>query len=232
MTISLFKIVFIVFLGLSFVFILVQVQRLLTFLYFRYSGNDRYNCRKIAVVGSFDRAEMVTEILDNQLSWGHEVVGRIDTGENGDSTKGRLGSITDLPHILRHHAIDDVVFALGNDRSINLPEYLDICRKMGVCCRILPLLWQNGECSLYIDSCQEAPFLTMQTHSFSASGLMYKRILDLLGGTIGTGLFLLVYPVVGLAIKLDSPGPVLFKQKRVGQKGRFCPCRWTPRKSA
>ena len=49
---------------------------------------------------------------------------------------------------------------------------------------------------------------------------MYKRLLDILGGAIGTILFLMMYPFVAVAIKFDSPGSVLFKQKRVGKNGR------------
>ena len=60
----------------------------------------------------------------------------------------------------------------------------------------------------------------MRTSNFNAAGLLYKRLLDIAGGLVGVLLFLLMYPFVALAIKLDTPGPVLFKQKRMGQHGR------------
>jgi lipopolysaccharide/colanic/teichoic acid biosynthesis glycosyltransferase len=50
--------------------------------------------------------------------------------------------------------------------------------------------------------------------------VLYKRILDILGGVVGCFILLLMYPFVAVAVKLDSPGPVIFKQKRVGQNGR------------
>ena len=49
---------------------------------------------------------------------------------------------------------------------------------------------------------------------------MHKKILDLIAGMVGCLIFLLLCPLIGLAIKLDSPGPVFFKQKRVGLRGR------------
>ncbi|MDZ7583167.1 MAG: sugar transferase [Deltaproteobacteria bacterium] len=45
-------------------------------------------------------------------------------------------------------------------------------------------------------------------------------MLDLFGGAAGSLFFFIIYPFVAVAIKLDSPGPVLFKQKRMGQHGR------------
>jgi lipopolysaccharide/colanic/teichoic acid biosynthesis glycosyltransferase len=49
---------------------------------------------------------------------------------------------------------------------------------------------------------------------------LYKRLLDFVGGVVGTMIFLAMYPIVALAIKIDTPGPVIFKQKRVGKHGR------------
>ena len=65
------------------------------------------------------------------------------------------------------------------------------------------------------------PFLTIRTTNFNATGLLYKRILDLIGGVVGTIILFVMYPFIAVAIKLDSEGPVLFKQKRVGQHGRI-----------
>jgi exopolysaccharide biosynthesis polyprenyl glycosylphosphotransferase len=91
---------------------------------------------------------------------------------------------------------------------------------MGVPVRILPALWSQSEKLLSIEECQGVPFLTIRTTNFNASGLLYKRIFDIIGGLIGTIIFIILYPFVALAIKFDSAGPVLFKQKRAGQHGR------------
>ena len=56
--------------------------------------------------------------------------------------------------------------------------------------------------------------------NFNANGLLYKRILDIAGGFLGTVILTMIFPLVALAIKLDSPGPIIFKQKRMGRNGR------------
>lgn len=72
-----------------------------------------------------------------------------------------------------------------------------------------------------MDVYQNVPFLIIKKDNFNATGLLYKRILDMVGGIVGILLLFLMYPFVTVAIKLDSKGPVLFKQKRVGKNGRI-----------
>jgi exopolysaccharide biosynthesis polyprenyl glycosylphosphotransferase len=73
-----------------------------------------------------------------------------------------------------------------------------------------------------VETVQEIPTLAFYTNgTATASGLLYKRLLDLTAGAVGFVIFLVLYPITGLAIKLDSPGPVLFKQKRVARNGRI-----------
>ena len=132
-----------------------------------------------------------------------------------------MGCLLDFDDVLRKEAIDEVVFALSGDRAVDLQNYLGVCRKMGIPVRILPALWKEGDQVLNMETCQGVPFLTVRSSNFNATGLVYKRVLDLIGGTIGTLIYLVMYPFIGAAIKLDSPGPVLFKQKRMGCNGRI-----------
>jgi exopolysaccharide biosynthesis polyprenyl glycosylphosphotransferase len=140
---------------------------------------------------------------------------------SGCEGEGCLGSVEQLPEILRHVEIDEVIFALNGDKTISLSEYLHECRRTGVLIRILPSLWQADDRSISVEKCQAVPFITIKSANFNATGILYKRIMDIAGGLIGTLLFCLMYPFVAAAIKMDSKGPVIFKQKRVGQHGRI-----------
>jgi exopolysaccharide biosynthesis polyprenyl glycosylphosphotransferase len=202
-------------------FVLIVVQRILFQFYINRVSKNGFNVRKILVVGNMERAKIVSDLLAIQLSWGHEVIGRLAIQGEKSDTQNSLGSIEDLPRVLRDYEIDEVVFALNADRSFDLSKYLHLCKKMGVPVRILPALWKQGNQALAIDRCQDVPFLTIQADNLNATGLLYKRILDLAGGLFGTLCFLIMYPFFGAAIKLDSPGPVIFKHRRVGQHGRI-----------
>ncbi|MFH1349383.1 MAG: exopolysaccharide biosynthesis polyprenyl glycosylphosphotransferase, partial [Pseudomonadota bacterium] len=74
---------------------------------------------------------------------------------------------------------------------------------------------------LKAETLQGIPTLAAYATTATASGLMYKRILDFIAGIAGFMLFLILYPIIALATKLDSPGPVVFSQTRVGQHNRL-----------
>lgn len=203
----------------SFSYLFIIIERFLVQIYLDKFARKRLHARNLIIVGDEKRGKIVAKALEKQLSWGHKILGRL-TLESETSSKDVIGQLKDLPEILRKLPVDEVIFALGGQRNIKLSQYLDLCRKMGVEARILPALWSPESPSLCAETIQGIPFLTLGVTKINAAGLLYKRILDIIGGLVGTFLFLLMYPFVAIAIKLDSPGPVLFKQKRVGQHGR------------
>ncbi len=208
-----------IFCGLTLSFMLVE--RTASQFYLNVIANHGFNVRKILIIGNLTRGKIVSDLLAKQVSWGHELVGRLKTKDDKKDTPETLGTIDDLPEVLRSHAVDEVIFAIDGDKSVNLEKYLNFCKQVGLPVRILPALWQPGTHSLSVERLQGVPFFTIQTDNFNATGLLYKRILDIAGGCVGTLIFLLLFPVIGLAIKLDSPGPIIFSQKRIGRNGRI-----------
>ncbi|MBL0716423.1 MAG: sugar transferase [Desulfosarcina sp.] len=201
--------------------LMLLLERSIIYFYASSMARNSFNARKILVVGDMERGRFVNDMLEQQLSWGHEVVGRLTAHkqdvENGDT----LGTIDRLPEVLREYAIDEVIFTLDGDRTVNLRPHLDICKKMGIPARILPALWQPEGQGISVEICQNIPFFIMQTVNFNAAGLLYKRMLDLIGSMVGVIIFILIYPFVAIILKFDSEGPVLFKQKRMGKNGRI-----------
>jgi exopolysaccharide biosynthesis polyprenyl glycosylphosphotransferase len=197
---------------------LLILERFTANAYLNHVGHKNISARRLLVIGDQKRAKIVVDALDHQLSMGHDVVDCLSFEENGQLTAKRL---KDLPSLLKEKEIDEVVLAIPRDKSLDLKSYLDICARMGIPARILPGLWDPVKRPLDVERCQGVPFLTMNVNGFNVTGLIYKRILDVLGGLVGSFIFLAFYPFVALAIKLDSPGPVLFKQDRVGRNGRI-----------
>ncbi len=202
-------------------FCLILIVRMGSQLYLDFLSPKGFNVSRILIAGNRKRGEYVKKILKEQMSWGHEIVGRVRVGVEESNDPDVVGNLEELPDILKKHSVDEVVFAISGDRSINLEPHLSYCHKIGMPIRILPALWAKREYRLAIEVCQGVPFLTMRTSNFNAVGLLYKRILDITGGLVGTLFLSILYPFVAIAVKMDSPGPILFKQKRMGQHGRI-----------
>jgi exopolysaccharide biosynthesis polyprenyl glycosylphosphotransferase len=201
-------------------FLFLCLERLLVRWYTNGFAHKNFHSRKILVIGNLERGKLVSELLSRQLSWGHEVVGLLAVNEEEANNPGYLGRIEELPQVLQKYSVDEVVFAVDGGRAVDIAAYARICKKMGIPSRILPALWQPGEMSISAERCQGVPFLVFAVDNINATGLLYKRLLDCVGGLIGSLFFVILYPVIALSIKLDSPGPVLFQQQRVGRNGR------------
>lgn len=202
------------------IFFTIYIQRLLSNAYINRISNS-FSTHNILIVGSNERGQLVKEMLEKQLSWGHKVIGRLSLNSEVCPGNDCLGSVDNLSEVLRHREVDEVVFALSGDRAIALSDLLHVCRRMGVLVRILPSLWNADDPSISVEKCQTVPFITIKAANFNATGILYKRLMDIVGGAVGSILFCLMYPFIALAIKLDSKGPIIFKQKRVGQHGRI-----------
>jgi exopolysaccharide biosynthesis polyprenyl glycosylphosphotransferase len=199
------------------------VTRVILYYYLDQRALTPSNSQQILLVGSQDRIAAVATALDRQRSWGHQVAGSLRLERNGNAQASQipvLGELSDFDRVLREREIDEVIFALPRDFRLNLDAYIQTCKRIGVAFRIVPAMFDFTEASLRVETIQGIPTLTDHVGSAGASGLLYKKILDWVAGFSGFIGFLLLYPIVGLAIKLDSPGPVLFKQRRVGMHGR------------
>lgn len=197
----------------------------LTFTYYldRFSRFN-FNAWKILLVGVGDRIQSMAFALEKQRSWGHSIIGCLMVDGNRAHQFGdvpRLGSIEDFDGILHKYEIDEVVFALPKEYPLELEKLLQKCEAMGIAVKIVPGLFDPAlPHRLRVETISGIPTLSYYSGQISASGWFFKRLLDLFGGLVGVILLLIMYPVIGLLIKIDSPGPVLFRQVRVGRNGR------------
>ena len=105
-----------------------------------------------------------------------------------------LGKLENFDDILLSNKIDEIIFALPQGSDINIHKYLNKCEKIGVAVRVVPAMFDHSCPSLKVENIQHIPTLSYFSNAkFTASGLLYKRILDLVGGTIGFFIFCILY---------------------------------------
>lgn len=201
-------------------FSFLVIERLLMLCYHRRTLTRGFNRRQVLIVGNSERSHRIADSLGDQLSWGHEIIGFLAARNEVPSGDKVLGTIDDFADILKIRSVDEVIFAVEGDPGFRLDAYLKKCRIMGITIRIVPALWEPEEEGVTVEKCQSVPLICFFQNNFSPTGLVYKRILDLLGGLVGCLILAIMYPFVAGAIKFDSPGPVFFKQKRAGMNGR------------
>ena len=183
-----------------------------------------HDWRKVLLIGGGEIAQKALERLD-ELAWaGVYLVGYLTDGEpipSGNGSCPKLGSLTDVERVLQEQAVEDVLIALPAESYPKVNELimrlLDQPSNIWIVPDYFSLLIYGG----HVEDLGDVPMISLKTPKLTGYQRVVKRALDLV---IGTFLQLVILPmmaVIAIAIRLDSTGPVIFKQQRVGENGKL-----------
>ncbi|WP_029320992.1 sugar transferase [Butyrivibrio sp. AE3004] len=187
-------------------------------------ATSNYRAPKSAFVGVFEEYEKFNYYL-NKTSVRLDNVGYIlKSGELEKKVFNVLGNLSDLEKILRNYEIDNIFFMIHeNDNLANIQDYIDICLEMGVTVKVIMNVHGSrlmNRPNSYVSSVGTYPLITYHTITLNTYEQFIKRLADVLISLFGIIVTLPIMLITAIAIKLESPGPILFRQTRVGQNGR------------
>lgn len=206
------------FLAMSYILLLINmvISRFMQFI------THNYRAPKAAFVGNFEEFQKFNYFL-NKTSIKLDEIGYIlRDGEDAKGLFNVLGHLDELEDIIRNCEVDQIYFMQKNDDSnSDIQKYIDICMEMGVTVKVLI----DAQQALYrsysfVSTVGTYPVITYHTITLNNYEQMIKRLLDIFISIIGIIISSPIMLVTALLIKKDSPGPVIFKQVRVGQNGR------------
>lgn len=179
-----------------------------------------YNLKHILLVG-YSRAgeEYINRILGNP-EWGYVVCGILDDSvPAGTLYRGVkvLGRIANLHVILPENKLDEIAITLSLKDYDRLEEIVDICEKSGVHTKFIPDYNSLIPSRPYTEDLMGLPVINIRYVPLSNTGnIVVKRVMDIAGALLGIILVSPIMALCALLIKLTSPGPVIFRQERVG----------------
>jgi exopolysaccharide biosynthesis polyprenyl glycosylphosphotransferase len=195
---------------------------------------------RLLCVGAGESMQRLVDIVRRRIHQNYEVVGHVrlgDTAESAGSTPGAparfrtdadrqfaeacpcLGELRELEHVLAAHEIDEVV--VGPDLTGNAT----VGRAVAVCleghCRVTDqaTFVEKLLGEVPADSITAEWFLRADVQNHGSYEAV-KRFMDIAAALFGLLLTLPLWPLIAIAIRLDSRGPALYRQMRVGQHGR------------
>lgn len=172
---------------------------------------------RVVLIGDIDRFKKFEHFLERS-NMDVNVVGYVSMSAEYDERY--LGTIYHLDNIIHDHVIDQVFFMHRNDDPVDVQPYIDMCMDMGVTIRIIMNAYKAGTAQSYVSSCGTYPIVTYHTVSLNKTSRAVKRVIDIIGSIVALIIFSPFMLLTAIAVKLDSKGPVLFKQTRVGLNGR------------
>ena len=204
----------------SITFVMLNIEKLILL------NLREYNTSKIRVIYVGDTSGK-SKTYENflhyiQLSgFNFTVLGYINT--NGIETEGelRLGDLKDFEVILRQYPCDHIIFGMSIFEKWNLEPFLKVANDMGITSRIILDVYHFDNYKWYVSSLGLYPMITYYNVSLNPFSQFLKRLVDILGSIAGIILSLPIMIITAIAIKLDSSGPVIFKQERVGLRGEI-----------
>lgn len=174
--------------------------------------------RRILIVGRGRGAEEFRQTVE-KAGWGLETVGLIAPTATAESGSEHIGTLDDLPRLLDEQSIDDVVISEAEDLA-TVQRVIHVCEEVGVAIHIPSRFFQPALSRPHLEPFFGIPMLTFSTTPYSPIALGIKRAADLIGGTVLLVLTLPLMALIAAGIKLTSPGPVFFAQRRAGLYGR------------
>lgn len=179
-----------------------------------------FNLKHILLVGYSRAAEEYIDRVKGNPQWGYEVCGILDDNvERGMEYKGIkvIGVCDDLRHILPANELDEIAITLGLSEYSKLEHIVAECEKSGVHTKFIPDYHNIIPTKPYTEDLLGLPVINIRhvplTNTFNA---VVKRTVDIIGSVVAIILFSPLMLLAAIAIKLTSPGPLIYKQERVG----------------
>lgn len=179
---------------------------------------------RVLVVGTGQDAVAFARTVRTQAPFNNRLIGYVTVPGEPASPDAQpvVGRLDALDEVLDNQPIDEVVFAVLNLRQELLEEPLRHCDERGVevLLTMPPDMPRHGKVEVAKVTGYDLPMIGMRRTPTAQGSLLLKRLLDLSGCLFG---LIIVGPILltaAIAVRLESKGPILFKQTRAGRHGR------------
>lgn len=177
---------------------------------------------RVLILGTGNLAVLVASELRKRNDLNAELVGLVNANGKAHADWGYavLGSASELERIVEEHRIGRIIVALEDRRNALPTQELVRLRVKGLRVEDAHSVLAALTGRVWLETVKPSWFVFSDGFRRSALTLIVKRTLDLACGIVGLVLSLPIMLVVAVAIRLDSKGPIIYRQRRVGLRGR------------
>jgi exopolysaccharide biosynthesis polyprenyl glycosylphosphotransferase len=179
---------------------------------------------RILIVGAGVAGKIISVVLREHFEY--KVIGFIDDNvQLHHKTLNKIPILGDR-HILfkelDRYYVERIVVAISQPIDEELLHILTVCYERGTEVIPMPIFYETltGKIAVEHIGSQWYSALPLKRSVFNTFNRTVKRCLDIFFGLIIAVLFIIIFPVIAIAIKLDSPGPIFYEQERIGQHGK------------
>lgn len=197
------------------------ITRLIIKSYRRRGGNYR----RVAIVGTNSTARRLAESLEKNEAYGYRILGFFDKSPAVGFAGIYCGTLDDLQSFIEKYQVDEVFYVLSGENEEDLLRCIRITDDTMVEFHYVPKLSPYAGRRFQLDNIEGLPVLTPRVNPLNKPiNRLIKRGFDFAFSTVALICSPIVFIPIAIAVKLSSPGPVFFKQKRTGYLGREFNC--------
>ncbi len=206
----------------TFGFVLILLYRIVLRFLLNLFGDKRYGTRRVIVVGYGSTGQNAANMIRKHSWTGLNFIGFVDDHpKNDDHQTYYLGSLNQTIEIIKQHNINEVIFTLPRDEHYKFANLVTELQELKVNVRAVPDVFDLVFIRSVIEDFGGMPLVTLREPALDPLQRIIKRAFDLFISSIGIIITFPIMMILGLLIKYDSPGPVIFKQQRVGENGKL-----------
>lgn len=185
-----------------------------------------FNRQFVLIVGAGTLGKTFYNNLKQYPELGYEVTGFLDDYQQWGADEAKrfkpiLGTVDELESTLNRMMIDEVVLALPLNAHHKYPEIIAACEKAGVRTLIIPDFFDFLPARPMFDNFAGMPMINVRDIPLDLVGnRLFKRMFDIAFSLVAILITLPVMACIYIGVKLTSPGPVIFRQERVGLNRR------------
>jgi exopolysaccharide biosynthesis polyprenyl glycosylphosphotransferase len=189
-----------------------------------YVFRQGYNLVNIVIVGTGTRAQEFIQLVQAHSNWGLKIIGLVDDDPKLLGKKVLdyevIGRIRDIPRLLRTLVVDRVIFVVPRMWLSRIEETIHHCEREGISTAVCVDLYKPKLAKFYVSNFAGMPLLNYQTYVATEWQLFIKRLVDVVISLLTLLALSPLFLAVMAGIKINSRGPVFFKQMRCGLNGR------------
>jgi exopolysaccharide biosynthesis polyprenyl glycosylphosphotransferase len=177
--------------------------------------------RNAVIIGAGRVGQALARQLEENKLLGYRFKGFLDGNHSGDSRT--LGTIDDLARVARAEFVDDVFITIPSEREL-VKRIVVEARQNRLGVKVIPELYDGLGWHAPLRHVGEFPVMEIHWRAIPTLGLFAKRVFDVVFSSVALLLCLPLLGVLAAWVKLDSPGPVFYRSRRPGKKGRVFTC--------
>ena len=185
--------------------------------------NKKIGFNTIIVGNNLRALDLVNEIITDRISQGYRLVGFVDSETNNaflNTKLNQLGSYEDLPELIKKYDVEEVIIAIESSKHNEIIKVTNMLEDEKVILKIIPDIYDMMAGSVKMQNVLGTVLIEINYEMLPVWQKAVKRTIDIVASFLVIVIFSPIYLALAIAIKFSSPGPIFFRQIRIGLLGK------------